>query len=237
MVLPKGKRNNTHMNKSQESDARGFYKNLLLIVEEEKRRISRDLHDETGQIVIALGASLNIIEKELKEGNIDRAIDLINGSRTSIQEIASRMKSMAFTLRPPGLDILGLGAVLREYFSQSTKSSSIKIEFRENLADTKLDKDVEIALYRIIQEAIYNILKHSHAKKVDIDLIVNNRELQVIIRDDGIGFDIEEYKSQNDLTGLGLRGIKERVDILGGTFSIESILGKGTVLKINLPLD
>jgi two-component system sensor histidine kinase DegS len=236
MTAVRNKKNNDYKGNFQERDARGFYRKLILMVEEEKRKISRDLHDETGQIVIALGASLNIIEKELKKGNIENAIKLIGENRKTIQEIASRMKSMAFTLRPPGLDILGLAAVLREYFSQSTKSSSIKIEFRENLADIKLGEDIEITLYRVIQEAIYNILKHSKAKTAEINLIVSGRELQLIIKDDGRGFDVEQYRRERDLTKVGLRGIKERMDILGGVFSIESGHGKGTVLEIKLPL-
>ena len=236
MAVPRNRKNSDDKGNFAERDVRGFYRKVLLMLEEEKRKISRDLHDETGQIVIALGASLNIIEKELKEGHIEKAIYLIGENRKTIQEIASRMKSMAFTLRPPGLDILGLAAVLREYFSQSTKSSSIKIEFRENLEYTKLGEDIEITLYRIIQEAIYNILKHSQARRTEIDLIVRSGVLDLVIKDDGEGFDVEEYRKQHDVTKAGLRGIKERVDILNGSFSIESDPGKGTVLKISLPL-
>lgn len=214
-----------------------FYRKMLMIQEEEKRRISRDLHDETGQIVIALGASLNIIEKELKEGHVENAVKLIGESRKRIQEIAGKMKSLAFTLRPPGLDILGLAAVLREYFSECTKSSPVKVEFNENIKDKKLNENIEITLYRIVQEAIYNVLKHSMAKKVKVGLIVNSGILQLTIEDDGKGFDIESYKAQNDIAKMGLRGIKERVDILNGNFYIESAPGEGTKLKIDLPIE
>lgn len=237
MAGPRDKKDRDSDQDLREKDVKEFYKKMLLMMEEEKRKISRDLHDETGQVVVALGASLNIIERELNAGRVKSAIKLISENRKIIQEIASRMKSMAFTLRPPGLDILGLAAVLREYFSQSTKSSSVKIEFRENLADTKLGEDLEITLYRIIQEAVYNTLKHSKAKKAEIDLMVGARGLQVVIKDDGEGFNVEEYAKQRDIAKIGLRGIKERVGILNGTFFIESAPGKGTSLKITLPLD
>lgn len=224
-------------NKNQQKAITEFYRKMLMIQEDEKRRISRDLHDETGQMVIALGASINVIKKELKEGNIEKASALLDENRKMIQEIAGRMKTMAFNLRPPGLDVLGLSAVLREYFSQCTKSHPIKIEFNENLKDVKLDENTEITLYRIVQEAIYNIMKHSMASLVRVGLISSKGDLQLIVEDNGRGFDLEEYEKKSSVTKMGLRGIKERVDILNGEFSIESVPGRGTRLKVVLPLE
>ncbi|PIU42433.1 MAG: hypothetical protein COS99_00285 [Candidatus Omnitrophica bacterium CG07_land_8_20_14_0_80_42_15] len=220
-----------------QDDIRSYYRKILIMQEEEKRRMSRDLHDETGQVVIALGASLNIIEKAVKEGNSKKALALIDGNREILQTIASKMKSMALNLRPPELDILGLSAVLREYFSQCTTSNPIKIEFNENIKDRKLDSNVEITLYRIVQETIHNILKHSMAKDVKVNLIFSERNLQLIIEDNGIGFNMEEYSKQYDITKMGLRGIKERLDILNGTFAVESEPNKGTKIKIVLPME
>lgn len=221
--------------KTQSDQIKEFYRKVLMMQEEEKKRISRDLHDETGQIVIALGASLNIIEKELKKGNTEKALSLINENRKLIDEIASKMKSMALNLRPPALDILGLSAVLREYFSQCTTSNPIKIRFNENLKEAKLNENVEITLYRIVQEAIYNILKHSKAASVKVDLIFEDKKLKLYIEDDGKGFDIQEYSQKTDPSKMGLKGIKERVDILKGDFSIESMPYRGTKLTIILP--
>lgn len=212
-----------------------FYRKVLMLQEEEKKRISRDLHDETGQTVIALGASLNVIERELKEGNIDKALQLINEKRQLIKEIADEMKAMARNLRPPALDILGLPAVLREYFSQCTKTSPIKIEFNENVKDIKLSEDVEITLYRIVQEAIYNAIKHSGATAVKADLVFKEGELHLVISDNGKGFSYEEYKKDADANKMGLHGIKERVDILNGTFYIKTVPNEGTELQVVLP--
>ena len=222
---------------AQQEIIKDFYRKVLMLQEDEKRKISRDLHDETGQIVIALGASLNIIERELKQGNAEKALTLINANRELIDEIASKMKSMALNLRPPALDILGLSAVLREYFSQCTTSSPVKIKFNENLKNAKINEDIEITLYRIVQEATYNIIKHSMATTVKVDLIFEEKRLKLIMEDDGKGFNVEEYNRQRDDTKLGLRGIKERVDILKGNFSIESAPDKGTKLTIVLPTE
>lgn len=214
-----------------------FYKKALLMQEEEKKRVSRDLHDETGQIVIALGASLNIIEREIKEGRPEKALAVINENRTLIQEIAAKMKTMARNLRPPALDILGLPAILREYFSQCTKSHPLKIEFHENLKEIKLDEDIEISLYRIIQEAVYNIIQHSAANLVRVVLLFNNSKLHLLIEDNGHGFNVEQYYKNFDIKKMGLRGIEERVNMLNGSFTINSLLNKGTKLTITLPAD
>ncbi|MFH1856495.1 MAG: sensor histidine kinase [Candidatus Omnitrophota bacterium] len=212
-----------------------FYRKALLLQEEEKKKLSRNLHDETGQIVIALGAFFNVIEKKVKENDLDGALKTISENRKLIQEIAGKMKSMAYDLRPPMLDILGLPAALREYFSQRTKLEPIKIEFNENMEGTKLNDDVEIAVYRIVQEAIYNITKHSLAKNSKISLILTGDELYLKIEDNGKGFDVEEYYKRSYTGKMGLRGIKERVDILKGTFLLESEMDKGTRLTVILP--
>ncbi|MBN3041269.1 MAG: sensor histidine kinase [Candidatus Omnitrophica bacterium] len=220
------------------TSTREFYRKLLIMQEEERRRISRDLHDETGQMVIALGASLNVIEKELRKDNIEKAFEVIDENRKLIQEIAQKMKTMALNLRPPALDILGLSAVLREFFSQCTKSNPVKIKFTENTKGAKLNDNIEITLYRIVQEAIYNILKHANADEIKVNLIYEDKKLLLLIEDNGKGFDLAGYLNQFDPTKTGLRGIKERLDILGGSFSIDSAQGSGTKLKIFLsPVD
>lgn len=224
------------MEKIPQDTAKEFYRKVLVLQEEEKKRISRDIHDETGQIAIALGALLNVMEKELKEGDVEKVLQMINESRKIVKDISSRLKSMSLNLRPPALGILGLPAVLREYFSQCTKLNPIKIEFNENMEDRKLDESIEIALYRIIQEAMYNTQKHSEATLVRVDLILAEKELRLFIEDNGRGFDLEEYESKQDVAKIGLQGIRERVDLLKGTFVIESKTGSGVKLKITLPL-
>ena len=153
-----------------------------------------------------------------------------------IQEIAEKMKSMVLNLRPPALGLLGLSAVLREYFSKCTKSTPLKIEFNENLKDAKIGEDIEISLYRIVQEAIANILKYAEATKVKVELFFAEKKLRLIIEDNGKGFDFEGYTKQRDLTKIGLVGIKERVSIFNGDFSVESGPGRGTKISITLPL-
>ncbi|MFH1790998.1 MAG: sensor histidine kinase [Candidatus Omnitrophota bacterium] len=213
-----------------------FYGRILSLHENEKRRISRDLHDETGQIVIALGAKLNLIEKAIRDGNIDDARALIAENRDMISEIAVRMRAMALNMRPPAMDILGLSATLREYLSEITKSSNIKVEFNENLSGIKMDDDVEITLYRIVQEAMNNVVKHSNAGDVNVDLYHGDRNIKLIVKDNGSGFKITEVINDADPRKIGLKGIRERAHILGGVFDLKSEPGAGTRVEINIPV-
>jgi len=217
--------------------AKEFFGMVLMMQEDEKRRLSRDLHDETGQAVIALDASLNMLQKIILEGQIEKALAAIHENRQLIRDIAKSMKSMALNLRPPALDILGLSAVLREYFSQCTTSSNLLIEFNENLKDTKLPENVEISLYRIIQEATNNVIKHAVAHRLQINIVASKERLKIIIADNGKGFDLKEFNKQVGTAQMGLRGIRERVDILNGKFGIESVIGEGTRLSIVIKLE
>ncbi|MDD3296314.1 MAG: sensor histidine kinase [Candidatus Omnitrophica bacterium] len=222
---------------NQQKGAREFYRKVLIMQEEEKKRISRDLHDETGQIVVGLGTALGVIEQALEEGDAAKALGIIKANKNLIKEIALRMKAMALNLRPPALDILGLSAVLRDYFSKCTHTGPVKVEFNENVKDVKLSEDLEITVYRIVQEAITNIFKHAHCNKVKVELFLNQKNLELVMEDNGKGFDIDDYKKQNNFAKLGLRGIQERVDILGGKFFVKSSPGKGTRLSVVFPLE
>ncbi|MFA7676585.1 MAG: sensor histidine kinase [Candidatus Omnitrophota bacterium] len=222
---------------NQQKGVREFYRKVLIMQEEEKKRISRDLHDETGQIVVGLGTALGVIERVLEEGDAAKALSIIKENKNLIKEIALRMKAMALNLRPPALDILGLSAVLRDYFSKCTHSSLVKVEFNENIKDVKLSEDLEITVYRIVQEAITNIFKHACCNKVKVELFLNQKNMELVVEDNGRGFDVDDYKRQNNFAKLGLRGIQERVDILGGQFFIKSNSGEGTRLSVVFPLE
>lgn len=211
-----------------------FYKMVLMMQEEEKKRLSRDIHDETGQISVALGAGLNVIEREIKRGNFEKALSVVEELRKMVEDIATRMKSMAQNIRPPALDLLGLPAVLRDYFAQCTKSNDIKIEFVENLKDTQLKGNVEITLYRIVQEAITNVLKHSSATELKVELMYERRRIRLVIEDNGKGFDTVEFERKYNPDRMGLYGIKERVSLLNGEVSIDSSVGKGMKLIVAL---
>jgi signal transduction histidine kinase len=216
----------------EESGSRELSKHILVIQEEERRRISRDLHDETGQLTVSLGSALNIIEKEVGKGNVKQALAIIKDVRSVLSEFSMRIKTLVLDLRPAELDVLGIAAVLRELFSHYTKTYPLDIKFRENLSSISIKEGLAINLYRIIQEALNNIVKHARARHVKIELLTENRSLDLVIEDDGMGFNAKDVLKNLTPDKVGIRGMMERVDLLNGRFSIESKYRKGTKITV-----
>lgn len=197
-------------------------------LEEERQHIARELHDQTGQVLVGLKLRLQVLSGMLNDEQAGAKEELA-GLRTQLAQAASQLKDMAKRLRPPTLDELGFEASLRqlvsEYRRQVNFSITVNIE-----TQPVLDKDAETALFRIAQECLTNIAKHSDASAVEVSFIEEKQQQVVCIQDDGEGFDPD--KATN---GLGLIGIKERVKMLDGTFSIQSNRGSGTRIRIQLP--
>src|SRR3989338_6074850 len=177
----------------EDIEAREFSKKILTIQEEERHRISRDLHDEIGQFSVSLGSALNIIEKEIEKRNLDIALRLIKDAKAILATTAEKIRTLFIDLRPAELGMLGLPSVLRELFSHYTKSYPLNIKFKENIGNIHIKDDVAITLYRVIQEAFNNVVKHAKAKNVKIDLLLKAGEINLIIEDDGAGFDADSF--------------------------------------------
>ena len=217
-------------------DTREFSKKILTIQEEERHRISRDLHDEIGQFSVSLGSALNVIEKEITKRNLDTALRVIKDAKTLLADTAKKIRTLFIDLRPAELGMLGLPSVLRELFSHYTKSYPLNIKFRENIGSIHIKDEVAITLYRVIQEAFNNIVKHAKAKNVKIDLLLKAGEISFTIEDDGLGFNAEEFFREANVDKLGLRGMRERVDLLNGKFFLQSKLKSGTKINVTFPI-
>ena len=209
---------------------------IISAQEEERKRISRDLHDELGQVLTATKINLDMIHAgippslELLRVRIGDAIGLVVSALDSVRRLS-------FELRPSMLDDIGLLTVAGKLVSDFEKRSGIDVDFNaENLAD-RLDAQVEVTLYRVIQEALTNILKHSGASKAVINLKQDLEKgvVSLFIEDDGIGISAHAEQQDKDTRGFGLMGIRERVSLLGGNFRIISDEGKGTKLLIDIP--
>jgi len=220
----------------EDAEAREFSKKILTIQEEERHRISRDLHDEIGQFSVSLGSALNVIEKEITKRNLDNALRVIKDAKTLLADTAEKIRTLFIDLRPAELGMLGLPSVLRELFSHYTKSYPLDIKFRENIGSIHIKDEVAITLYRVIQEAFNNIVKHAKAKNVKIDLLLKAEEISFTIEDDGLGFNAEEFFREANVDKLGLRGMRERVDLLNGKFFLQSKLRSGTKINVTFPI-
>lgn len=220
----------------ENAEAREFSKKILAIQEEERHKISRDLHDEIGQFSVSLGSALSVIEKEIEKRNFDSTLRLIKDAKKILIDTTKKIRALFIDLRPAELDMLGLPSVLRELFSHYTKTYPLNIKFKENIGNIRIKDDVAINLYRVIQEAFNNIVKHAKAKNVKIDLLLKKGEINFTIEDDGIGFDTEAFFREFNAGKFGLRGMKERVDSLKGKFFLHSKPKSGTKINVIFPI-
>ena len=221
------------MLETSERNIKEFSRKILSVREEEKKILSSSLHDELGSMTIALGSSLSIAEEEIKDNSMQGALEGISRTKNVFQQSIEKLKKISIDLRPPNIDIVGLPSVLREFLITVAKQAKIKIDFSESIDGKTMNDETAIVLYRINQEAVNNIVKHARADKVTVRLFLQKNKLTLTIRDNGSGFDVE--KELQETNGLGIRGMRERIESLGGMFTITSTPDKGTEISAALP--
>jgi signal transduction histidine kinase len=219
LLLDEIRRNNRQLH--------GLSQRLMKAQEQERLNLSRELHDESGQLLTALTVQLGLLDRSVDQPEVLRQrIDELKNTANTIQE---NLHKLAVNLRPASLDHLGLVTTLRQYIAEFNRQYELPVDFEAvGMEGRRLSIDIETALFRIIQESLTNVVLHSHATRVDVLLSLHNRHVVAIVEDDGIGFldsspGLEEH--------LGLFGMRERIEMLGGTFTIESSPGKGTTVK------
>lgn len=207
---------------------------LISAQEEERRRIARELHDEMSQTLTALLIALEAVREVNSPEAIKEKIGSING--LALRAIDSTHR-MIFDLRPTVLDDLGLSAAIKWYAEERLKPLGINVHFEGDILEMRLPTEIETALFRVVQEAIANIAKHSEAENVIINLEFTNGLVTVEVEDDGKGFDVEGASYiKIGSRGLGLLGMKERILLIEGTFEIHSQPGSGTRVVVTVPL-
>jgi PAS domain S-box-containing protein len=229
------KRMENALTKSHER-SRHLSSQLIEAQERERKRISLELHDEMGQALASIGINLGTIDKNLPSDCPPIIKDKLAEIDFMIEQTSERVRKLSLHLRPPILDDLGLIPTLR--WLLSGLESSIKVEFDYNQIDDKdrLSQEIETVIYRVVQEATTNILKHAEAKEVVVNLNIEEG-ISLIVKDDGKGFDAKDQKITDDLkAGIGILGMNERVEILGGKFDIQSRKGYGTRISVEIPL-
>ncbi len=195
----------------------------------ERRRLARELHDETGQALTSILLGLKRVEEAGTGGDARAAAA---GLREEIVKTLQSVRRLAVELRPKALDDFGLVPALERLAEAFGESSGIAIDVEANLDEARLPPEVETALYRIAQEALTNVSKHARADHVSIVVTRRHGSVTVVVEDDGRGF----AAAGSDSAGLGLVGMKERVGLLGGRLAIESTEGSGTTIAAEVPL-
>lgn len=211
---------------------RGIASRALHSAEDERRRISRELHDDTAQTLSALMVRLQVA-RDTKDPHVaERHLDEI---RTELARAAESVRRFARALRPAALDELGVVAATSEYGRSLCAASGLDIDVSEASLTHQLDPDAELALYRIVQEALSNVVRHAEATKVGVTFEDGVDRIVATVRDDGRGFVPEEELDRTG-GGLGLFGMRERAEYVGGSVTIESRPGRGTEVRVEIPI-
>jgi PAS domain S-box-containing protein len=224
----------TERKRTEESRTR-LIERVMSAQEEERRRIARELHDETGQSLTSLLVGLRLIGDTR---TLKKAKGQVNQLRHITVQILDNLRRLARGLHPSILDDLGLVVALTRYATDYAQSHGITVNVRtEGLHSSRLPSPVETTLYRIMQEALTNIARHAAAKTVSIALTRQPSGAHMIVEDDGCGFAVETTLRTSVTSGhLGLDGMCERAMLLGGSVTIKSKRGKGTVISVQIPL-
>ncbi|MNK74491.1 Oxygen sensor histidine kinase NreB [compost metagenome] len=207
---------------------------VITAQEDERKRISRELHDETGQSLTSLLVGLKIVDKS-------PTLEEARKRLAELQELTSRtleeVHKLSVELRPTLLDDLGLIAALRSYAKDFSRKFGVPVAFQAAGFEERVPPLVEVAVYRVVQEALTNIAKYASAKSVQLKLERSATALHAEVIDDGVGFDPEQVLAQKRKENrLGLLGMQERVTLLGGTFHLHSSEGEGVRIAFDLPL-
>ena len=206
---------------------------LMKAQEDERLHLSRELHDESGQLLAALMVELGMLERDTDHPKMvrDRIVEL---TRTA-NKIQDNLHKLAVNLRPASLDHLGLVTALQQYVDEFRRQYDMDVEFEAvGMGDKRLPIEVETALFRIVQESLTNVLLHAQATRVDVLINLRNKHVVTIVEDNGVGF---LPASPTVESHLGLFGMRERIEMLGGKFTIESAPGRGTTVNVEVPLD
>ena len=207
---------------------------LVQVHESERKRVSRELHDDIGQLLVALSVNLATLKKEAAAANelhrrVESAQALVAQSMESVHRICRN-------LRADALDRLGLHGAIAAYVRTFAERAGVKGVLPDKADLSGLGAEQEVVLYRIAQESITNVVKHAHATRLEVRFLRLPRDVCMEIADDGRAFNVEDMLVEKSGMRLGLLGMRERVQLMRGDFTVESVVGRGTTVRVRLPL-
>jgi len=209
--------------------ARDALRRVVAGQEVERRRLARELHDETGQALTSILLGLRAVDDA---GSSDTVAKAVGDLRELVVATLQDVRRLAVQLRPKALDDFGLAPALERLVQTFSESSGIDVDLEARLGEERLPTEVETTLYRIVQEALTNVVKHAEASKVSILLVRRDTSATVVIEDDGVGFDPGGVKESS----LGLEGMRERAELHEGRLTVETSPGAGTTIAVEVPV-
>ena len=209
---------------------------ILNAQEAERARVSRDLHDDVGQALTSVLLGLRLVESALASGEValDDARRRTDDVRALVADALRRTRKLAFDLRPTVLDDVGLVPALERLAQDMTARADTTVSFAAHgFGADRLPTEIETVIYRVVQEALTNITRHAGAATASITVIVAEGRVRALVEDDGVGFETDAVPTRGH---LGLKGMAERADLVGGTVELSSTTGTGTTVLLELPL-
>lgn len=199
--------------------------------EEERKRLSREIHDGTAQTLAHILIRSDLIERISREKGIDQALLEMKVVREHVRTALYEVRRLIYDLRPMALDDLGLIPTLNKYLKTVEEYNNIPIKFIHSGWIQRVSSNFEVACFRLIQEAVQNACKHANPTMIHVNITMNQNEILLSIQDDGKGFEINQTKNES----FGIIGMRERVDLLNGKLAIQTERDKGTTISVSLP--
>lgn len=218
---------------AEREQTRIYARRLVEEVENERRNIARELHDEAGQALTAILIELGSIEAEARRSAV-HLVEPVAELKRKTDEVMDGLHRLSRNLRPASLDRLGLVAALRQHIQSFEQQNRIDVDFMPVHFDNgRLPDQIETAVYRVVQEALTNVARHATASHVGVVVKRKGQRVLAIVEDDGRGFDLNQARERGR---LGLLGMRERAECLGGRLEVESAIGRGTTIFLDIPV-
>jgi PAS domain S-box-containing protein len=208
---------------------RSLSRQLVMVQEEERRALARELHDEVGQALTAVKLTMGKVA-DIADAQVASRLE---NARTIVNDLMAQVRNLSLKLRPPMLDDMGLLSTLEWHFERYTDQTQVQVHFEHQGIEERFPADIETAIYRIVQEALTNVARYAEVEEVTVHISADQREIQVEIHDQGRGFDYHKVQA----TSSGLLGMRERIGLLGGKFWVDTAPGAGTRIQVEVPLD
>ena len=206
---------------------------IIKAQEEERKRLSREIHDGPAQMMANVLMRSNLIDRIFREKGAEKALQEIQDLKMNVRNALSEVRRIIYDLRPMALDDLGITPTLKKYLSTVMEyNPGADIQFISYNNERRISSDYEVAIFRLVQESVNNALKHGKSTLIHVKIEWLRDEINVVVKDNGKGFDTENVREGS----FGIIGMKERIDLLKGTITISSVVGKGTTVLMKIPL-
>jgi len=208
-----------------------FLNAIIQTEEKERKRFAKDLHDGLGPLLSTVKMSVSTLA-QLEHDKSSK--EIVENTEMVINEAIKSLKEISDNLSPHVLNNFGLSRAIRNFTNKINATKVLHIKMKSNLGDIRLENNIEVVLYRVICELINNTIKHAKAKKIEIDLNIEEKNLTIVYKDDGKGFQIDKLLNQANNGGMGFSNIYSRINSLKGEINVDSKPGKGTLVNIKV---